>query len=141
VGKAYVAFPDLSPAANTSLHVSKLWTLSGKHWKTNRWLYILKAGRKSNLLMYTRPYLRIWLPIHALILWEVYQCVLLIRIWCMNMVVSVRIIHLPHVFLLESRPLDISPVLTCRVFWSSTVLDMHNYIYFIWCRFQLNPYY
>jgi hypothetical protein len=79
----------------------------------------LKAGCTSNLLMYTRPYLRIWLPIHALILWKVCQCVLLIRIWCMNRVVSGGVTVLQ---LLRGLSLSLSPLISfilCGIYLSS----------------------
>jgi hypothetical protein len=43
MGKADVVFPELSPTANTLLHLSKSWNLSGKHWKTNGWLHIFES--------------------------------------------------------------------------------------------------
>jgi hypothetical protein len=79
----------------------------------------LKAGCTSNLLMYIRLYLRIWLPIHALILWKVCQCVLLIRIWCMNRVVSGGVTVLQ---LLRGLSLSLSPLISfilCGIYLSS----------------------
>jgi hypothetical protein len=139
----------------------------------------LKAGCTSNLLMYIRLYLRIWLPIHALIFWKVCQCGFLIRIWCMNMAVRIGVTVLHPLWAFSLSPpfdffytirgiyLPLIRILSCiydlvNLFrYKNHPFASHNFIlgkqitgyldsllvltyrvfYFIWCRFQLNPYY
>jgi hypothetical protein len=43
-GNTDVAFLEPSLAANTVLHLWKLWNLSGKHWITDGWFIISKDG-------------------------------------------------------------------------------------------------